>query len=159
LEADGVGGVLQAAVHSVRSRVAMKGHKNAKYSLIVKTGYDEILKLREEGYSYNVICEVFAENGLLPNGANPKTFCSAFLREMKRREKRQKIGAPQNPDTEKTVSVASVKTDKAIKKVAQEMEAPEEAAVEKEWIRKLDGIEVDTGRGKITKHSDGSFDF
>jgi hypothetical protein len=37
--------------------------------------------------------------------------------------------------------------------------APDKEAAEKEWIRKQNSMTVDTGLGKITKNSDGSFDY
>jgi hypothetical protein len=36
---------------------------------------------------------------------------------------------------------------------------PDKEAAEKEWIRKQTSTTVDTGLGKITKNSDGSFDY
>jgi hypothetical protein len=118
------------------------------YSLTVKAGYEEILGLRDDGYSYDLICEVFAENGILPEHANPKTFCSAFLREKKRREKKarpyggaKKEAIPDQPKAEqvKLNFAADLKKKKETKA--------------------LTGFTEETALVKVTRHSDGSFEF
>jgi hypothetical protein len=115
------------------------------------------LKLREDGYSYDIICEVFAENGLFPNGANPKTFRSAFLRETDRREKKLKAAILKNPGAAQKAAAPAVKTDSPAKGIAPKPK--DNDASEKEWIRKQASTVIDTGLGRIVKYSDGSFDY
>jgi hypothetical protein len=88
MNTDDINELVRRAAGSVRERPAARRRANMSYALMVKAGYEEILGLREDGYSYDLICEAFAENGLLPEHANPKTLCSAFLREKRRREKK-----------------------------------------------------------------------
>jgi hypothetical protein len=90
--------MLNEAFDAVRKRVAIKRRKNVSYSLIARVGYEKIQKLKKDGFSYDIICEVFVENRLLPDSANPKSLCVAFLREKKRRE-RKAMSAPNDQDT------------------------------------------------------------
>jgi hypothetical protein len=157
LDTDEIKGLLENAVISVRKRPPIKRRDDVSYALVVKAGYEEILKLREDDYSYDVICEVFAENGLFPNGANPKTFRSAFIRETNRREKKLKTAIPKNTGVVQKAAAPAVKTDKPANGIAPKPKDNE--ASEKEWILKQTSTVVNTGLGKIIKHSDGSFDY
>jgi hypothetical protein len=141
--------VVSHAADSVRKRPAVRRRVNISYSLTVKASYEEILGLRSDGYSYDLICEVFSENGLLPEHANPKTLCSAFLREKKRREKQktQSSGTLKREATSNTPKAEPAKSDF------------DSALMEKERIKALTGATEETALGKLTKHSDGSFDF
>jgi hypothetical protein len=170
------------------------------YALTVKAGYEEILGLRADGYSYDLICEAFAENGLLPESANSKTLCSAFLREKRRREKKarsssaaKKEAAPDPLKGEmvkpnfaadltekKEIKAPTSAEETALRKLTYDGKkvpampaktgenSPEKAvagkeesieATEKERVRKMTGSAEETALGKITRHSDGSFDF
>jgi hypothetical protein len=155
LDTDEIRGLLKNAVTSVRKRAPIRRRDDVSYALIAKTGYEEILKLREDGYSYDIICEVFAESGLFPNGANPKTFRSAFLRETNRREKKLKAAIPENPGAAQKADAPAVKTDSPANVIAPK---PKDVS-EKEWIRKQTSAVIDTGLGRIVKYSDGSFDY
>jgi hypothetical protein len=157
LDIDELRGLLKDAVISVRKRAPIRRRNDISYALVVKTGYEEILKLREDGYSYDVICEVFAENGFFPNGANPKSFRSAFLRETNRREKKLKAAIPKNPGAAQKIAAPAVKTDNPAGGIAPKLKGNE--AFKMEWIRKQTSTIIDTGLGKIVKHSDGSFDY
>lgn len=145
MDTDDIGVTLKRAVDSIRSRPAVRRRANAPYALVARAGYEEVRKLREDGYSYDVICEEFAKKDLLPEGANPKTLCSAFLREKKRRRKRN----VQSADT----------ADKPTGAPLAERVKPADDTTEKERIRKLTGTTVNMGLGNITKHADGSFEF
>ena len=154
METGGIGESVRRAVDSVRRRPAARRRANMFYSLTVKAGYEEILGLRADGYSYDLICEVFAENGLLPERANPKTLCSAFLREKRRREKREKKIRP----------FGTVKKEAAPEPPKAEPAKPDSGTLrapltEKERIKALTASTEKTAMGKITQHSDGSFDF
>jgi hypothetical protein len=157
LDTDELRELLKDAVVSVRKRAPIRRRNDVSYALVVKTGYDEILKLREDGYSYDVICEVFAEKGLFPNGANPKSFRSAFLRETNRRGKKPKAAIPENPSIAQKAAAPAVKTDSLVKGVVpkpKDNKTPEE-----EWFRQQTSTTINTGLGRITKNSDGSFDY
>jgi hypothetical protein len=157
LDTDEIRGLLENAVVSVRKRAPIRRRDDVSYALVVKTGYEEILKLREDGYSYDIICEVFAENGLFPNGANPKTFRSAFLRETNRREKKQKPAIPETSNTVQKTAAPAVKTDSPVNGIVPKPK--NNGASEKEWISKQTSTVIDTGLGKIVKRSDGSFSY
>jgi hypothetical protein len=168
---DDIGELVRSAADSVRKRPAGRKRANMSYSLTVKAGYEEILGLREDGYSYDLICEAFAENGLLPERANPKTLCSAFLREKKRREKKARLigkvkkeAIPDTPNAEpaKPHFAADLTEKKEMKILAMPAKAGKEESIEgakEELMRKLASPAEKTGLGKLTKYSDGSFDF
>jgi hypothetical protein len=157
LDTDELRGLLKDAVISVRKRAPIRRRDDVSYALVVKIGYEEILRLREDGYSYDVICEVFAENGLFPNGANPKSLRSAFLRETNRREKKLKAAIPKNSGAAQKAAAPAVKTDSAAGGIAPKPKDKE--APEKEWIRQQTSTTINTGMGRITKNSDGSVDY
>jgi hypothetical protein len=200
MNTDDMSELVRRAVDSVRERPAARRRANASYALTVKAGYEEILGLRDDGYSYDLICEVFAENGLLPEHANPKTLCSAFLREKRRREKKVlPFGTARKEATSDPSKAEPVKpnfaTDMTKKKEIKASTFAEETtlvkftydekkipamsartgenspgkaavkkeesvdAMEKERVRKMTGFSEETALGKITRHSDGSFDF
>jgi hypothetical protein len=73
------------AADCIRHTPAVRNRKNVIYAIVVKVGYEEIKKLRDDGYSYDIICKMLSENGALGVGASPKSLCTAFLRETKRR--------------------------------------------------------------------------
>jgi len=147
---------LRRSIDSVREAPAVRRRGDVSYALVVKVGYEEIQKLRSDGYSYDVICETLSRNGVLDTGASPKNLCSAFLRETKRRLKRQQTPG-HNID-------ASMKTDAGTTPVAPDTngvrtgEKVAEKESEKARIRRLTGTIVNTGLGEIVKHTDGSFD-
>ena len=76
---------LKGAVASIRKTPVVRRRKNVSYAVVVKVGYEEIQKLRNDGYSYDIICRTLSENGALDVDASPKNLCTAFLRETKRR--------------------------------------------------------------------------
>lgn len=157
LDTDELRELLKDAVVSVRKRAPVKRRNDVSYALVVKTGYDEILRLREDGYSYDIICEVFAENGLFPNGANPKSLRSAFFRETNRREKKLKAEITKNQGTAQKAAASAIKTDSPANGIV--VKPRDKEATEKEWFRQQTSAVVDTGLGKIIKHSNGSFDY
>ena len=155
LDTKDIGESVRFAADSLRKLPAIRRRANVSYSLVVKTGYEEIRGLREDGYSYDLICEVFAQNGLLYGRTNPKSLCTAFLREKKRREKKaQSSGVVKKDVISTTPKAEPAKPDSG---------APSSPSMEnekaEERVKMLTGSEEDTARGKLTKHSDGSFDF
>jgi hypothetical protein len=131
------------------------------YSRAASSAFEKIASLREKGIGYVRICKAFESSGLLPENADPHSLGQAFRREKTRRGK---IAAKTPPsersdrDTVKKADALPWKADKTIEKTVPEAAKVGNDATEKEWIRKLTGTTVDTGLGKIIKHSDGSFD-
>jgi hypothetical protein len=149
---------VRLAADSLRKLPAAKRHANVSYSLVVKAGYEEIRGLREDGYSFDLVCETLTKYGILPEYANPKALCTAFLREKKRREKRD---AQKRDGTKKTVTPVTG-LNLPVKPLTKAPEAAktnlDNETAEKERIRKMTGVTVNTGLGTIVKHSDGTFD-
>jgi hypothetical protein len=150
-----IGESVRLAADSLRKLPAIRRRGNVSYSLVVKAGYEEIRGLREDGYSYDLIREAFAQNGILPEHANPKALCNAFLREKKRREKR---GVQKHYTVKMTTTTGGDMNLPLTEAPAQEKQNLGDEAAEKERIRKMTSITVDTGLGTIVKHSDGTFD-
>jgi hypothetical protein len=153
---------LREAAESVRQRAALKNYKNVSYASVVRTGYEEIQKLREEGYTYNVICEAFVERGILKESATPKGLSTIFQRETKRRAKlseRSGNGGSRENNQGKKASIIT-KNEEAGLKNAKKKE-PEETREDDvtERLKQLTGTVVDTGTGKIRKMPGGTFEF
>jgi hypothetical protein len=152
LETKDIGESVRFAAGSLRKQPAVQRRGNISYSLVVKAGYEEILGLRTDGYSYDLICEAFTGNGLLPERPNPKALCNAFLREKKRRGKKvQPSGAAGENAISKSPEAEPVKPDSGT--------SPMENEKTEERVKALTGSAEETALGKLTKHSDGSFDF
>jgi hypothetical protein len=162
LETEFIEAAVKGAAEQIRKTPAVSKRKNVSYAIVVKVGYEEIQKLRDDGYSYDIICKILSENGTLDAVANPKNFCTAFLRETKRRLSRiqrnnsnggtNRVNAP----AEKTDSIAENSNKAAQNNERGEVKKTER---EKEQIRAKTGTVVDTGLGRIIKHPDGSFDY
>jgi hypothetical protein len=170
---------IREAVEAIRKTPPIQRRKNASYSIIVRTGYDDIKQLRADGYSYDVICEVFAEKGVLQPNANPKNLCSAFLREMKRREKRAMAANISNSTEAKKPTDIKAGNQATQQKTATQdrgklvvnpdntfnirptgLTESDIEAIEKKRIRDMTSVTYKNSLGdKITKHTDGSFDF
>jgi hypothetical protein len=132
------------------------------YARIARVAFDGICELMAEGFSYVTICKAFEANGLLPEGSKPYSLSRAVRREDMRRQKRAAPARSEQVLRDATKRMENVKTDSSDKGVARtEPENPKfsDHAEKIERIRKEDGFAVDTGLGKLTKHSDGSFDF
>jgi hypothetical protein len=130
------------------------------YSRAIFSAFEKIASLREKGVEYARICKSFETAGLLPENANLHSFGQAFRREKARRDKyakSTKTPIPEKSDrgTAKNTADSPLKAHKS----AEEATKAGDEAADKEWIRKLTGTTVDTGLGKIIKHSDGSFEF
>jgi hypothetical protein len=83
----------------------------------------------------------------------------------RRREKKLKAAIPENPGAAQKIAAPAVKTDRTdspaggIAPKLKGNEAFKNEASKMEWIRKQTSTIIDTGLGKIVKHSDGSFDY
>jgi len=161
METQSIEAAVKVAAESIRMSPAVRRRKNVSYAIVVKVGYEEIRKLRNDGYSYDIICKMLSENGALDYNASPKNLCTAFLRETKRRFSRVQESSS-NRDAS-TVNIQAKKTDsvtgipnKAIQNNIGETKITER---ESEQIRTATSTVVNTGLGEIIKHSDGSFDY
>jgi hypothetical protein len=115
------------------------------YSRTVFLAFEKIRSLREKRISFVRICKSFEVSGMLPENAKPHNFRQAYLREKARR----------------------IKTNNDAANIARKFPAPSQnpgkpggaPELEKEKNRKVSGMLVDTGLGKIIKHADGSFEY
>ena len=135
------------------------------YARIARSAFEDIRGLTAEGFSYAAICEAFEANGLLPEGSKPYSLSRAMRREGMRRQRRAGLAETERL-AEKTagekLGSAAPKPTKA-EPVKQDFGAPRTPSMEnekaEEWVKALASPAVETGLGKLTKHSDGSFDF
>jgi hypothetical protein len=127
------------------------------YSMTASAVFEEIALLRGKGMRFDKICAAFAKAGLLPNNAKPHSLSQAFLREKRRREKT--IPTAMVGDAKKSGATEADQAAKFSQKTEPAAPDFDGEAAEKEKIRKMTGTVVDTGRGKIIKHADGSFEF
>jgi hypothetical protein len=79
-----------AVLHDVLKSLASKPPKRngrSSFSSVVRMGYDDILELRERGYSFRAILEELISAGFFEEETDPKYLCQAFAREKKKRNK------------------------------------------------------------------------
>jgi hypothetical protein len=135
---------------------------------MMREHFAKVGKFHEGGFSFVQICAACEKAGLLPKGANPHCFRQTFRREHTRLEKSEEL-AKQFRETDSGIEEKSGlgKADqlsnagRSVIKTASEPAVPlpdDEAAI-KERIREITRTVVDTGLGKIVKHSDGSFEY
>jgi hypothetical protein len=182
MDAQNIREAVKDAAESIRKSPPVRRRKSMAYALAVKAGYDVIQKLLEDGYSYDVICGELAERGALPSGASPKNLCSAFLREKKRKEKRSSAAAASSSPEVKKTGVGGFRNtnrEAGSQAMPQKPNFPDdqklvvnpdntfnirptglsESDIE-DIEKRLNEKTYNTGTGfKITKHSNGSFDF
>jgi len=139
------------------------------FSSLIPAAFEKITLLRDKGFSFVQICDAFVEAGFLPKNTNPKYFTQAFRREKERQKKMDKLlgmvksgGKPPKKEEEliasptKKANSAATNSNKVAQNKGGEAEKTDQ---EKERVRKMTGTVVDTGLGKIIKHTDGSFEF
>jgi hypothetical protein len=132
------------------------------YARVVRAAFEDIRELMAEGFSYAIICEALERDGFLREGSSPYSLSRALRREGIRRRKIAELagterfsdGADKKPRAAETPSLLHETT-----KPEPENPNAEEKPGEHEWIRKITDSTEETGLGKLTKHSDGSFDF
>jgi hypothetical protein len=79
-----------AVLHDVLKSLASKPPKRngrSSFSSVVRMGYEDILELRERGYSFRAILEELISAGFFEEETDPKYLCQAFAREKKKRNK------------------------------------------------------------------------
>jgi len=155
LETESIEAALKSAVESIRKTPAVRRRKNVSYAVVAKVGFDEIQKLSNDGYSYDIICKMLTENGALDAGANPKYLSRAFLRETKRRLSQTQVNAPNRGEGKAYTSAGKVDSTVAAPNKAIQNKVGE---ANKELEKKMPDRVVNTGLGRIIKNSDGSFD-
>jgi hypothetical protein len=69
-----------------------KRNGNVVFALVVKVAFDNIKKLREQGFSFQRIMDCLIQNDYLPKDASMRHFHQAFIREERRRKKIQQRG-------------------------------------------------------------------
>jgi hypothetical protein len=137
------------------------------YSITVSAAFEKIALLREKGMRFEKICAAFAKTGLLPCGAKPHSLSQAFLREKRKREKTaraadagmaEKASAAEIAETDRTAKF-SQKPEQAEPVFGASRAPSMEKGKAEERAKTLTGSTEETTLGKLTKHSDGSFDF
>lgn len=132
------------------------GYRYAKAALLA---YDEIRMLLGRGIKFVKICKSFEVSGLLPENANAHSFREAFHRECRRRGEKYSRTVSKR---EKALGEKKTVANRTPHQVNQPTKSvPEKSDVDsaKEEARKMGAVTVETGSGKITKYSDGGFDF
>jgi hypothetical protein len=125
-----------------------------RYAKTIFAAFDKIQALRKKGIRRIKICKAFEESGLLPQNANSRCFCQAFRREKARRGKSSGSSVTQAEKPERDEAI------NAVEKMNPEQAAAKlDATSRKERTKQLTGTVVDSGLGKIIKHSDGSFEY
>ena len=145
MENEKIGEALEGAFETVLRVPAVRRRKNIRYAYTVKVGYEKIQKLRDEGYTYDTICEALVAKGVFDEGADSANLRSAYRRETKRRARRDQI------ERERAES------EKGGEKPEKDTLAAESR---KKLTRELTGGKfVDTGAGAVRKLPNGSFEF
>jgi hypothetical protein len=137
------------------------------HSDTAKKFFGKIKSLRGRGFSFIQLCGAFEKAGLLPEKSNPYSLRQAFFRESARRAKAEELLKAIRDTALEEETAPSSKADAPaltqLMKTANHQNNPVPAldreTAEKEWIKKQTSTTVDTGLGKITKNSDGSFDY
>jgi hypothetical protein len=128
------------------------------YVKTVLEAFDEIQSLITKGVRFDRICEAFKASGLLPENAGVHSFRQAFRRERKKR--RENSSSSQKMDSGKAVpALEALPKPAADKSPGVEAAKNETRETEKERLKKMLGVEVDTGLGTIVKHADGTFEY
>jgi hypothetical protein len=137
------------------------------HSDTAKKFFGKIKSLRGRGFSFIQLCGAFERAGILPEKSNPYSLRQAFLREAARRAKAEELFKAVKDtaleETEARSPKANIPARTVFTKAAGSQSGsaptPDDRVDEKEWVRKQTSMTIDTGSGKITKNSDGSFDY
>jgi hypothetical protein len=142
------------------------GRSGAKYIFAgtVYRYFNEIQFLLAGRFTLVTICKVLERRGDLPENCDPCSFRKAYRRELSRRESAAKFqdgvkrGQKENADDAK-----SGKTIEPLQRPSEsaplDTRESSDEEYEKERIKELTSILVDTGTGVIRKFSNGSFEF
>jgi hypothetical protein len=132
------------------------------YSSVIHASFERVKAMRKKGFSFVQICKAYEKSGLLPGNSRAGSFRQAFQREnirrLKERELKKLVVDGKDGDGKEQKTAVAAGEDKSGKETNVES-ADAEREREKERIRRLTGTVVDTGLGKIIKHTDGSFEY
>ena len=126
---------------------------NQIYSKTMRSAFENVRKVRADGFGFTQICGAFAEAGLLPRQAHPHSFRQAFYREAKRRDREKELLKRIKDDIDASKKEAIPERPKT----EPAKTSPDAGLTEK--IKTLTSSKKETGLGTLTRHSDGSFDF
>jgi hypothetical protein len=130
------------------------------YSDTARRFFSKIKALRGRGYSFVQICKAYEKAGQLPKRSNPYSFRQAFLRESGKRNREEELLKELKNDTNAAGKAPGVSADAGrIFEKPEAKKARESAGTVQHRIREMTGTPVDTGLGRITRHSDGSFEY
>jgi DNA-binding transcriptional MerR regulator len=140
------------------------GNKGERvYSDTARCFFAKIKALRDRGFSFVQICKAYEKIGQLPKYSNPYSFRQAFLRELGRRNQSGELlrevkegGHETENETPPQIPAMSVMETGKDNMVEAGID---DELTEKKKIAALTSSTMKTGLGKLTKHSDGSFDF
>jgi len=154
METRDIEAAMKSAAESLRKTPAVRRRKNVSYAIVVKVGYEDIQELRNDGYSFDVICKTLSEKGALCVGASPKYFRTAFLREKKRRlaqkhEHAQNRGTNILSVTSVFVAGAEIVYDSDSRGIGEGNKSPRDVAAES-----AAGVILDMGTKIMNKASD-----
>jgi hypothetical protein len=157
---ENIGGAIRQTLDQVRANGTPGSRRPGfSYSRVVRAAFEDIRELTAEGFSYVVICEALETNGLLPEGSRPYSLSRALRREGIRRQKIAGTGRLPDDVGKKSRAAETSTGLQELPKPEPEKPNAKEKSEEHEWVRKITGSTEETGLGKLTKHSDGSFDF
>lgn len=161
--AENFAGAIRQTLGRIRTNGAPGRRRSGiSYAHIARVAFEDMRELTSEGFSYVAICEALEANGLLPEGSRPYSLSRALRREGIRRQKLADLTEterfPDGVDQKSRAAEAPSNLQEVTKSEPANPNAREKSE-EKEWVRKITGSTEETGLGKLTKHSDGSFDF
>jgi DNA-binding transcriptional MerR regulator len=156
--------MVDAQVEEAIKEEKAPGNKGERvYSDTARCFFTKIKALRDRGFSFVQICKAYEKIGQLPKDSNPYSFRQAFLRELGRQNqsgellKEVKEGGR---DTERESPPQILAAPAMEHRENNTMKAgSSDELTEEKRVEKLTSSTVKTGLGKLTKHSDGSFDF
>jgi hypothetical protein len=163
-------GAAMEQVESILGEDVPQMRKEAQtYSKALRLVFARVENLLTKGFSFVQICAACEKSGILPKNANPYCFRQAFRRERARLLAGGELAKllAEGSETAKKAIAPSPKADmpdgtpaaKATGAQTNLAKRPGKEDAEKEWIREQTSTTVKTGLGKITKNSDGSFDY
>jgi DNA-binding transcriptional MerR regulator len=136
------------------------------YSELARAAFGKIKLFRSKGFSYAQICAALEKAGMLPKNSNPYSLRQAFKREQRRLKREEELMELLKGNKSAEVEAMPAQAEKSASVVHQkapkfetEASKPDDKVAERERIKKMTGVPVNTGTSTIIKYTDGSFDF
>jgi hypothetical protein len=134
------------------------------YSDTAKRFFAKMKAFRARGFSFVQICKAYEKIEQLPKHSNPYSLRQAFLRELSRRDQNRELlkaveGSFHEAERETSQPLTSAKPAAGVQENDEAETEINNELTEEKRISALTSSTVKTGLGKLTKHSDGSFDF